>query len=152
MNHRHQHRGASTIETIFGKRYVCDICGQEFESTKRKIANLWVKQRFYQSQGASYTSWIAGIYNTIQTGGIIYLIIGGEKAKGVAIWIFILAWLLQALFETWIGHKDYTKWKLAQTGSTLGSSYTPLQQDWNDRIRKIEKKIAPETFNEKSVI
>ncbi len=138
----HQHI-PQRIETELGVVYQCSSCGQDITHFTRKLQNLYIKQRFYQGQGQSYTSWLQGIYNTIQTGGIIYIILGG-KARGLAIWVFILAWLMQTIFETWLGRQDYKKWKMAQRQTTLSASYTPITAEMYGMIRELHQAKFPD--------
>jgi abortive infection bacteriophage resistance protein len=132
------------IETELGTLYKCKVCGEDITHLGRRIQNLYIKQRFYQGQGQSYTSWIQGIYNTIQTGGILVLIFGGEKVKMLAIWVFVLAWAIQTIIETWIGRQDYKKWRLAQRQTTLAASFTPATVETLRILNELRDKMAPE--------
>ena len=139
-----KHKSPNKTETELGTIYNCPDCGENITKWPRKLQNLWIKQRFYQQQGISYTSWVQGIYNTIQTGGILVLIFGGENTKIIAIWVFILAWLAQAVFETVIGHKDYTKWKVAQRQAVFSGSFSPTTVEMLRILNELRDKVCPE--------
>mgnify|MGYP001586058208 CR=1 FL=1 len=141
MKH-HTHRGAGKIETEFGTYYICDICQERFVGWKRKIANLWIAQRFFQGRGTVYTSWFNGLANTIQTGGITFLLIQSIFGKMPAIWILPIIWLFQTIGETWLGIKDYKKWKIAQKEALYGFPYSPLGIEQLQRLRNIEKSVC----------
>ena len=143
-HHSCKHIHYETTETELGKTYKCKDCGKNITHWPRRLGNLYNKQRLYQGQGASYTSWIQGIYNTIQTGGILVLLFGGERTKMLAIWVFILAWLIQMAVETWIGRKDYKQWKMAQRQSILGASFTPVPVEILRILNELRDKIIPE--------
>ena len=132
------------LDTELGRVWRCKKCGKDLTRFFRRIQNLFIKQRLYQGKGVSYTSWVNGIYNTIQTGGILVLIFGGDNTRMIAVWVFVLAWILQTSVETWIGYKDYTRWKMAQREATLTRSYDPVATENNRILNELRDKIIPE--------
>lgn len=141
-----KHPAPTRHDTELGTVYTCEICGEDITHLLRKIQNLYIKQRTYQGQGQSYTSWVMGISNTIQTGGIImimWMMITGNSIE-IAVWVLIVAWAFQMSFETWVGYKDYTKWKLAQRQATLSSSFTPPVVETLRILNELRDKIIPE--------
>lgn len=140
---RHQHI-PQRYDTELGTIYKCLSCGQDITRWTRKLQNLYIKQRYYQAQGQSYTSWFMGMCQTIQTGGILALIFGGDNARTVAPWIFFFGWLAQTIFETWMGRMDFKKWKMAQRQTTLGASFTPTTVETLRILNELRDKIAPE--------
>ena len=131
------------IETELGITYKCWLCGKNITSLKRRLGNLWIKQRTYEGQGHGYMSWLQGIYTTITTGGVLYIIFGG-KNNGVALWILICYYIIQVAFETWIGYMDYHKWKLAQRQNTLGSIFSPTTTETLRILNELREKFIPE--------
>ena len=129
------------VNEIGVQYYQCNDCKKRLISVRRRLGNLWLLQRFYQSRGASYTGWLMGLMNMVQTGGILVLLLSPQNSKP-AIWVFIIAWLLQQSFETWWGYKDYTKYKLAQTEGLLGLPYSPYALEVLKRIKKIERAVS----------
>ena len=94
-----KHSAPQRIETELGTIYKCLDCGQDITHLSRKLQNLYIKQRFYQGQGQSYTSWINGMGQTFRTGGVLALIFGGDNVAELALWIFALGFLVQTPFS-----------------------------------------------------
>ena len=93
-----------------------------------------------------------GLYNTIQTGGVLYLLFAKDGNDSIALWVLVMAWLIQAILETILGRKDYKKWKLAQREGVLSASYTPLTIETYDMLKDIHQKVCPERFDSQSVL
>ena len=138
---KHKHQGARKIETELGTYYICDICEEKFQSWKRGLYNLWVGQRFFQGRGIVYTSWINGLFQAIQTGGMVFVLIKLATGSMPPMWIIPVLWFLQMAIETLIGIKDY-KWKGAQNEGLYGFNYSPLAVEQLRRQRNIEKVLC----------
>ena len=149
---KHKCIGSRKIESELGTYYICDICNEKFENWKRKIANLWIAQRFFQGRGITYTSWVNGLFQAIQTGGMVFVLIKLATGNMPPMWIIPIVWFLQMLGETWLGFKDYKKWKIAQRESLYGFPYSPFAIEQLQRLKNIEKVVNPKEFKEESVI
>lgn len=139
---KHKCRGAEKIITELGVKYKCEICGEYFVSLKRKVSNSWVAQRYYQGRGAAYTTWFNGLSNSIQTGGIIMLLLQSLTGHKPDLWILPILWFIQTVTETWLGLKDYKYWKIAQNESIFSIKYSPAAIEQWERQINIEKMIA----------
>ena len=149
---KHKHSGDKRIETELGTYYACEICGEPFESWKRKITNfVFIKFDFYCGRGEKYISHINGLINTCGGLGVVWLLIFGFSASSKA-WVLIIIWLAQKALVYWLGHKDYHKWKIAQREGLYGFKYAPLAVEQLRRLKNIERVVNPEEFREESVV
>ncbi len=147
-----KHLDRKEVATELGAFYICQDCGVSFVSKPRKLANLWIAQRFYQSRGSVYTGQLRSLLNSVQAGGIIFLLVKAVWNVMPPLWLLPVFWLIQLAVETFIGRLDFKKWKVGQTEGLFGFQYSPLSVETLRRLKNIEKKVNPEEYREDSVV
>lgn len=135
-----------------GTYQICKLCGKTFVSKRRKLANLWIAQRFYQSRGSTYTGQVRSLLNAVTTGGIIFLLIKAVWDEIPPLWILPCLWLTQAIVETYMGIIDFKKWKIAQYEGLFGFQFSPFSIENLRRIKNIEKVVNPTDYREESIV
>src|SRR3990167_5337286 len=107
------HIGAKYIIKVWGKYYICDICGQEFESWKRKIINfvLW-RWRFYCGRGEVFISDINGLINVLGGLGVVFLLID-KYFGGIPNGRYLITlWVFQKCLVFFLGYMDFHYWHI----------------------------------------
>ncbi len=132
--------------------YRCDFCDQELQSFKRRLTNFYVIYNFYTSRGDMFLAKFEGIFNSIGGIGVGFLLLQGYLGKLPSFWLLPLLYIVRQSLSFFLGYKDYKKWKISQRESVFGIRYNPQTVEMFKRIKNIERKVAPDTFDEKGVL
>ena|SRR3990167_1736870 len=150
---KHRHSGGRILETELGAFRVCDICGKPYEGWKRKLANYWIKWKFYTTRGEAFIADINGLWNTIGGGamGILAYKFVAENSK-ISLLILGSVWIFQKLLVLVLGYLDYHYWKIAQREGLYGFRFSPFAVEQLRRLKNIEKMVNPKDYKEESVV
>ncbi len=135
--------------------YRCLDCGERIESFWRKLSNWKILWSFYGSKGEWWIQDLNAIVNIIASSGLgILFYTSIKESEDTAWWAFALlgVWFIQKLVVFWLGYMDWNHWKVGQRQIAFSLKYDPSMRELIKRVKKIEKKQAPETYEEEGVL
>ena len=140
---RHKHLGAKYKIKPWGKYYVCDSCGQEFQSLKRRIANfLFWKWRFYCGRGEMFISDLNGLVNVMGGLGVILLLIDRQFGVMPGGQILVYIWAFQKALVYYLGYMDFWHWHIFQNERAITLQFSPPEVEGLERQRNTEKVLC----------
>lgn len=109
-----------------------------------------VKILYFEEKGEIIVGWFEKL---VLVGGSISMIaLAVEKWSGwmMPYWVIIILALFIRLLKIWVGGQDVKKLKFGQAMSEfpVRERLAPVGNEQLDRIKNIERKVAPETFEE----
>lgn len=106
------------------------------KSLKRIIGEIYVKYRIRIGRGATFTSEITSILNSIQQGGILVLLLNQYTHWLMPIWFIAFLWVFKQGLEYLMGWYDQEHLHWQQFENQFTSSQL---NPWNDELmRKID--------------